>query len=212
MALNNLTREEAAERARLISRVTYRIAIDLADGRDPEAQTFGCDAEIEFACAAPGAGGPPFTFIEYLAPSVERMELNGTELPASAFDGGRIRLEGLRSQNRLRVVGRSAYQHTGVGMHRFVDPVDNAVYLYTDSEPYDVHRVYPCFDQPDLKATFELSVRAPAGWHVSANGPPVEVPDPATGGWWRFARTAPLSTYISAIVAGDYHVVNSRHG
>ncbi|HLJ07083.1 MAG TPA: aminopeptidase N, partial [Acidimicrobiia bacterium] len=155
---------------------------------------------------------PPFTFIEYLAPSVERMELNGTELPASAFDGGRIRLDGLRSQNRLRVVGRSAYQHTGVGMHRFVDPVDNAVYLYTDSEPYDVHRVYPCFDQPDLKAIFELSVRAPAGWHVSANGPPVEVPDPATGGWWRFARTAPLSTYISAIVAGDYHVVNSRHG
>ncbi|HWD08191.1 MAG TPA: aminopeptidase N [Actinomycetota bacterium] len=212
MALNNLTRREAADRARLISRVAYRIALDLAGGRDPQAETFGCDAEIDFACAAPASGDLPSTFIEYLGATVERVELNGTELPASSVGGGRIRLDGLQAENHLRVIGRSAYQHTGVGMHRFVDPVDKAVYLYTDSEPYDVHRVYPCFDQPDLKATFEVSVRAPAGWHVSANGPAVAVPDPGTGGWWRFARTAPLSTYISAVVAGDYHVVRSRHG
>src|SRR5206468_6305316 len=95
---------------------------------------------------------------------------------------------------------------------RFVDPVDDAVYCHTDAEPYDIHRVYPCFDQPDLKGTFEFSVRAPAGWHVSSNSAPTHIPAPATGGWWQFAPTPKMSTYITAVVAGNFHVVNDRHG
>jgi len=140
------------------------------------------------------------------------MELNGEDLPPDAFDGARIRLRGLAATNTLRVRGRAAYHHDGVGMHRFVDPVDGGVYLYTDAEPYDIHRVYPCFDQPDLKATFELSVLAPAGWHVASNAPATHVPDPGAGGWWRFARTPPLSTYVTVVVAGQYHVLTGRSG
>ena len=208
MAANNLTREEAGRRARLLSEIAYRISLDLHEGSNPEAQTFGCNTEISFTCASPGAD----TFLEYLAPSVEQVTLNGEPLPPDAFDGERIRLRGLAAANTVRVVGRSAYQHTGVGMHRFVDPVDGAVYLYTDSEPYDIHRVFPCFDQPDLKATIELSVLAPAGWHVSANGRATEVPPANAAGWWRFAPTVALSTYITAVVAGPYHVVTDRHG
>jgi aminopeptidase N len=207
MTANNLTRVEAAERARLISGVTYRIALDLSAATDPASEDFGCDTEIEFTCATPEAG----TFIEYLAPGIEQAVLNGKPLPPEAFDGERLALSGLEATNHLRVVGRSAYSHTGVGMHRFVDPVDGAVYLYTDSEPYDIHRVYPCFDQPDLKARLTLAVTAPAGWHVSANARAVEVPG-EEGGLWRFAETEPLSTYITAVVAGDYHVVTDRRG
>jgi aminopeptidase N len=208
VAVNNLTRSEAAERARLLSGLTYQITLDLSDGAAATPESFGCQANVTFHCAEPGAG----TFIEYLAPAVEHMVLNGEELPPSAFDGERIQLPALRAANTLEVRGRSAFQHTGVGMHRFVDPVDGAVYCYTDSEPYDVHRVYPCFDQPDLKGRFAFAVRAPAGWYVAANGPAIESPDRAAGGWWRFAATPPLSTYISAIVAGEYHVVSDRHG
>ena len=204
MPANNLTRQEAAQRSRLISGVSYRIALDLDSGDE----TFGCQTGIEFTCATPGAE----TFIEYLAPRVEQIELNGQPLGLEAFDGERIRLSGLAARNSLVVNGRSAYSHTGVGMHRFTDPADQAVYAYTDSEPYDIHRVYPCFDQPDLKATISLAVRVPAGWVVSANGAPTEVPDPHQGGWWRFAETPPLSTYISAVVAGQYHRVSDRHG
>src|SRR5205807_7136543 len=128
------------------------------------------------------------------------------------FDGHRIRLAGLEKNNVLKVKGRSAFHHDGVGMHRFVDPVDGAVYCHTDAEPYDIHRVYPCFDQPDLKGTFEFSVRAPAGWHASSNSPATHVPNPATGGWWQFARTPKMSTYITAVVAGNFHVVKEHHG
>ena len=203
MPPNNLTRQEASERAGLIAGVAYGIRLDI----DGDAETFGCDTEVAFDCAAPGSS----TFLEYLGASVESITLNGAPVALDAFDGGRIHLSGLAASNTLHVVGRSDYQHEGVGMHRFVDPVDRAVYCYTDSEPYDIHRVYPCFDQPDIKATIDLAVRAPAGWHVSANGAALEVPDPAAGGWWRFAKTPPISTYITAVVAGEYHVVRDRH-
>jgi aminopeptidase N len=181
------------------------VSLDLLDA---DAETFGCMAEIRFDCSTPGAE----TFVEYIAPNVTSLELNGQPLGRDAFDGQRIRLAGVERTNVLKVEGRSAFGHDGVGMHRFVDPVDAAVYCHTDAEPYDIHRVYPCFDQPDLKATFEFSVRAPAGWHVSSNSAPIHVPDPATGGWWRFARTPRMSTYITAVVAGHYHVVVDRHG
>ncbi|HEX9236408.1 MAG TPA: aminopeptidase N, partial [Actinomycetota bacterium] len=108
--------------------------------------TFGCDTEIRFACSTPGSG----TFVEFLAASVERIELNGVEVGLDAFEEGRIHLRDLAVDNVLRVVGRPEYHRDGVGMHRFIDPVDGTVYLYTDAEPYDIHRVYPCFDQPDL--------------------------------------------------------------
>jgi aminopeptidase N len=205
---NNLTREEASERARLISGVQYRILLELDGDPGPEPGTFGCDTEIRFDCSAPGAE----SFVEFLAPSVEHIELNGQVLGPDAFDGGRIHLKELAAHNRLRVVGRAGYQRDGVGMHRFVDPVDGAVYLHTDAEPYDIHRVYPCFDQPDVKATFEISARVPAGWHVASNAPAIQVPDPGTGGWWHFAPTPLLSTYITVVVAGQYHVVTDHQG
>jgi aminopeptidase N len=202
---NNLTRHEASERAGLISRPAYLVSLDLLDA---DADTFGCMTEIAFDCTTAGAE----TFVEYLAPTVTRLELNGHAVSPDAFDGNRIRLTGLEHNNVLKVAGRSAFHHDGVGMHRFVDPVDGAVYCHTDAEPYDIHRVYPCFDQPDLKGTFEFSVRAPAGWHVSSNSPATHVPNPATGGWWQFARTPKMSTYITAVVAGNFHVVTARHG
>ncbi|MCW3037348.1 MAG: aminopeptidase [Actinobacteria bacterium] len=205
MSLNNLTRHEASERAGLISGPAYLVSLDLLDA---DAETFGCMTEIVFDCSSPGSE----SFVEYFAPVVTSIELNGRPVGLEAFDGHRIRLTGLEKNNVLKVKGRSAFQHDGVGMHRFVDPVDGAVYCHTDAEPYDIHRVYPCFDQPDLKGTFEFSVRAAAGWHVSSNGPATHVPDPATGGWWQFARTPKMSTYITAVVAGNFHVVNDRHG
>ena len=215
MSPNNLTRREASERAALIGAVSYAVSLDLDDDRDREGAggqgagpaTFGCVTEIRFDCAEPGAE----TFAEYIAPAVEEVVLNGQPLPASAYDGGRIRLSGLEATNTLRVVGRSAYHHDGVGMHRFVDPVDGCVYCHTDAEPYDIHRVYPCFDQPDIKASFEVAVRTPPGWVVASNGPATEAPDPAVGGWWRFSPTPPISTYITAVVAGHYERVRDRH-
>ncbi|MGH2704953.1 MAG: aminopeptidase N [Actinomycetota bacterium] len=201
MHLGNLTRQEAQERSRLISGARYRIHLDLTGGDE----TYGCVATIAFTCSRPGSE----TFLEYAAPSVESIELNGAPVSTGAFDGARIKLEGVAEQNEVRIRSSSAYGNTGSGMHRFVDPSDGAVYLYSDAEPYDVHRVFPCFDQPDVKGSFELSIRAPAGWEVVSNGALAERPDGE--GLWRFEPTPSIPSYIVAVIAGPYHVVRERH-
>jgi aminopeptidase N len=201
-----LTRDEAQARARLLSGVRYQVELDLTG---PSSELFGSVAMVRFACAEPGAS----TFIDLGARSVEAMELNGRSLPADAFAGGRVRLDGLAAANRLRIAATYAYEHSDVGLHRFEDPVDGNVYVYNHFEPYAA-RVFACFDQPDLKAEFELAVCAPAGWRVLSNGAPVGEPEALPGGTvrWAFEPTRPIPTYVMVVVAGPWHGVTRRHG
>jgi aminopeptidase N len=201
---NNLTRAEAAARAGLVSDVRYDVDLDLA-GDDPD--TYRSTTTVRFRCAEPGAS----VFLDLIAPSVEAIEHNGRPVPPSAFDGGRIHLDDLAAENQVRVAATPAYGRTGVGLHRFEDPVDGRVYVYNHFEPY-AHRIFPCFDQPDLKGVFVLSVLAPAGWQVVSNA--ALAGEPAGHGpvRWSFAPTPPVPTYITAVVAGPWHVVRDRHG
>jgi aminopeptidase N len=120
-----------------------------------------------------------------------------------------VRLPGLQARNEVRVVARVAYSRTGQGIHRFVDPVDDRVYTYTDFEPFDAHRAFACFDQPDIKAEFTFDVVAPASWIVVSNmpqdGEPIESDD-ASSRRWRFETTPRMSAYITAVAAGEYHM------
>jgi aminopeptidase N len=194
-----LTRDEARARARLISGVAYDIALRL----DGQGDTFESTAVIDFACARPGAG----SFIDLEAPAMVNAELNGSAIGAEHFNGSRIELAGLAEQNRLVVTARCAYEHTGVGLHRFHDPVDGAVYLHSHLEPFDAHRIFACFDQPDLKAGIALQVEAPEEWEVLANGKEVA----RDGRRRHFATTMPISTYLFATVCGPFHAVRDRH-
>ncbi|HLF40112.1 MAG TPA: aminopeptidase N [Acidimicrobiia bacterium] len=205
MADNNLTRDEARSRAGLVSHVAYDVTLDLRSD-----ETFRSETKITFRGAEPGTS----TFLDLAARRVDLAELNGRSLPAGAFDpeAGRLMVDGLAAENELVVVADCAYEHTGVGLHRFVDPVDGAVYLHTQFEPFDAHRVFACFDQPDLKATCAIAVDAPAGWEVVSNGGAVSRPEDGRDGRWRFATTPRMSTYLAAIVAGPYHQVHRRHG
>ena len=202
---NNLTRDEARDRAQLLTVDSYQIELDLT-GSD---ETFTSAATVMFSCARPGAT----TFIELTAPSVTKVTLNGRPLPSDSFDGDRIALPELDARNELRVTAQCAYSRTGEGLHRFTDPADGGVYCYTDFEPYDAHRVYACFDQPDLKATFDLTVLAPEGWQVISNAAPDAVAEPAATGItrWHFPAGPVMSTYITAIVAGPYYAVTHVH-
>jgi len=134
--------------------------------------------------------------------------LNGRALPASAFAEGRIALDGLAAENRLEVHATARYMRDGTGLHRFRDPVDGRYYLHTQFESNDAHRVYACFDQPDLKATFTFAVRAPDDWVVVSNTTPTSRED----GLWIFPPTKKMSTYITAIVTGQYAEWHSQHG
>ena len=104
------------------------------------------------------------------------------------------------------------YTNTGEGLHRFVDPVDDAVYLYSQFETADAKRLFACFDQPDLKARFTMTVTAPADWQVVSNGATTSTePGPGGATVHRFATTEPMSTYVTALVAGPYYVVRDHH-
>src|SRR5687768_10327504 len=204
MAETNLKRNEARDRARLISDCSYSVALDLRGD-----ETFRSETRLRFRAAEPGST----TFLNLVARGVESATLNGRALPAGAFDPdtSRLVIDGLATENDLVVVADCAYEHTGVGLHRFVDPVDGSVYLHTQFEPFDAHRVFPCFDQPDLKGTFAFEVEAPAGWEVVSNGAVTARPADSAAGRWRFATTEKMSTYITALVAGPYHFVHRTH-
>jgi aminopeptidase N len=202
---SNLTRDEARARAELITVESYQIQLDLSGSE----ATFGSVSTVRFSCTRPGAA----TFLELTAPAVTRITLNGQEVDLAAFAGDRIALTGLAERNELRVVAQCAYSRTGEGMHRFTDPADGGVYLYTDLEPFDAHRVYACFDQPDLKASFEFTVITPEGWKVISNAVPDVIAEPAGPGIarWHFPAGPVMSTYITAIAAGRYAEVTAVH-
>jgi aminopeptidase N len=202
---SNLTRDEARERARLLNVESYRVELDLSGGD----LTFGSVTTVSFACASPEAS----TFIDLSAPAVREITLNGSPVAPENFDGNRIKLDGLAASNELRVSAQCSYSRTGEGLHRFTDPADDGVYMYSDLETFDAHQIYACFDQPDLKASFQFEITAREGWEVISNMAPSAAPVAAPGATarWSFPPTPVLSTYITAVAAGPYHVVRAEH-
>ncbi|MBA3742692.1 aminopeptidase N, partial [Sporichthya sp.] len=207
----NLTRDEAAARAAAVDVHAYAVELDLTADATGDDSTYRSTTVVQFD----GLGQENGTFLDLIAPSVVEITLNGRELdPAAHFDGTRVNLPEIAGENTLRVVANCAYMNTGEGLHRFRDPVDKGTYLYTQFEVADAKRVFACFDQPDLKATFQLTVLAPAQWEVFSNAEtpaPRPVPGRDDAAVWAFPATPRMSTYIAALVAGDYEVVRSEY-
>lgn len=197
MALPNLTREQAVERASLITVASYQIDLDLTDSHGgPGERTFRSVTTVVFDALA-GAD----TVIDIAADTVRGATLNGRDLDVSGYDESTgIELRGLADRNVVVVDADCRYSNTGEGLHRFVDPVDNETYLYSQFETADAKRMFACFDQPDLKATFDVRVTAPRHWKVISNGASVSVTD----GLHTFATTPRMSTYLVALIAGPY--------
>ncbi|HTN57845.1 MAG TPA: aminopeptidase N [Protaetiibacter sp.] len=198
----NLTRLEAQERKNTVETESYDIELDLTTGPT----TFRSVTTVRFTASAGES-----TFIDAITAEVHSVSLNGTELGAGVADGARIALENLAADNELVVVADFAYTNTGEGLHRFVDPVDGEVYLYSQFEVPDSRRVFAVFEQPDLKATFRFTITAPEAWQVVSNSPTPQ-PEPLGDGSavWHFEPTPRISSYITAIVAGPYEVVRSE--
>lgn len=199
----NLTRIEAQERRATVETHAYDIALDLTTGDE----VFASRSVIRFAATA-GAS----TFVDLIARGIREITLNGRPLdPAAVYEDSRIALDGLTDENELVVVADCEYTNTGEGLHRFVDPVDGEVYLYSQFEVPDSRRVFAVFEQPDLKARFRFTVTAPAAWKVVSNSPTPE-PEPTGDGvaTWAFEPTPRISSYITALVAGPYEEVFSE--
>ncbi|WP_022899672.1 aminopeptidase N [Humibacter albus] len=197
----NLTRIEAAERAALISTHSYVVDIDVTtpEGGVRE-ETFHSRSTVRFSARAGSS-----TFIDAITKNVRSITLNGRELdPAVVSDGVRIQLDGLDDENELIVDADMLFTNTGEGLHRFVDPVDGEVYLYTQFEVPDSRRMFAVFEQPDLKATFRFTVTTPAGWAVVSNSPEASVSESGAVKTTVFEDTPMISSYITALIAGPY--------
>ena len=212
----NITREEAAQRAAALTVDAYEVSLDLARG----AERFAVTSTVTFAASEDAVGSS--TWIDWVATTAPRaVTLNGERLDVADFDGARVAVGPLAAQNTLVVEAEGDYSTTGEGLHRFVDPVDQEVYLYTQFEVPDSRRMFPVFEQPDLKASFAFRVTAPAHWAVVSNQPEaarrslgrVENEDNLGGvdaAVWEFAPTPRISSYITALVAGPYRSTHSE--
>jgi aminopeptidase N len=201
VALPNLTREQAVERAALVTVDSYRIVLDLTEGDGkPGERTFGSVTTVEFDALA-GAD----TYIDIAADSIRSATLNGRAIDVSCYDESTgIPLAGLDGHNIVVVDADCSYSNTGEGLHRFVDPVDGEAYLYSQFETADAKRMFACFDQPDLKATFDVTVTVPSHWEVISNGATFSVEDDGPAKRHTFAATPRMSTYLAALIAGPY--------
>ncbi len=199
----NLTRDEAIERSASLTVSHYDVALDLTTSET----TFASTTTVAFS-AREGSS----SFIDAVTDTVHQVTLNGVDLdPAEVSDGVRIQLPGLAAENVLTVRADALYMNTGEGLHRFVDPVDGEVYLYSQFEVPDSRRMFAVFEQPDQKATFTFHITAPAHWDVISNSP-TPAPEAAGEGKsvWHFEPTLTMSSYITALIAGPYECVRSE--
>lgn len=200
MAPPNLTREQAEQRAADLEVQSYAIELDLSGGDGSATETFGSTTTVRFRSARVGAT----SWIDLLG-RVRGAELNGAELDVSGYEESEgLRLPDLAEQNELTVRADCWYTNTGEGLHRFVDPVDGGAYLYSQFETADAKRMFACFDQPDLKATYQITVTAPSSWKVVSNAGGTVADSSGETRRHVFDTTQPISTYLVALVAGPY--------
>lgn len=197
-----LTRDEAQTRSRLLDVHRYQIDLDLTRGDE----LFDSRTVIHFTVRADRRATD--TFVELKPEELREAVLDGHALDLDTFDENRLPLTGLTAgEHELRIDAVMRYSRTGEGMHRFTDPTDGETYVYTQLALDDCKRVFPAFDQPDLKAVFELTVKAPEDWTVIANG----ITEQQEDGTWRAAPTPLISTYLVAVAAGPWHTVRTEH-
>jgi aminopeptidase N len=199
-----LTKEYAAYRTTLVSKVRYNLHVSL-DTRD----TFAADLALGFQLAAV----KPLT-LDFNRGVIDKFTVNGTVIPAG-FSGNFLSLpaENLRKgKNAVTIVYHAPYSSTGDGFYRFRDAEDGRIYLYTNFEPYGANRLLPCFDQPDLKGVFRLTVEAPADWQVISAARETRTVKNKNQRTWTFPATPPLSTYNFSLIAGPYAVWTGKAG
>ena len=205
MQIAEITQQETADRAALLRVDSYDVQLDLTQGDE----VFRSVSSIRFGCTRPGAD----SYLDLVAAAVHEITLNGRPIdPASGYAAGRIALDDLAEQNELRVVADCSYTSDAAGLLRTVDSADGRVYTASHFEPAEARRVYANFEQPDLKAQFTFHVTVPAEWTVLSNQPaPVPVPAGDGTAVWHFPETPRMSTYLTVIVAGEYHVIRDAH-
>jgi aminopeptidase N len=198
-AVKGLSQEAATARASWVSKVHY----DLQFALSAEDKHFTGVSTLNFTLKNLVR---PLT-IDFNGGDVRKVEVNGKDIAIDYNDMFiTIPVETLKNgRNKVVVAFAHPYSDSGAGLYRFKDPADNRTYLYSDFEPYDANRLFPCFDQPDLKATYAVDVIAPQAWKVITSNHASKVTQAAPGKRrWIFPKSEKFSTYIFSLHAGPY--------
>ncbi|HEU0013174.1 MAG TPA: hypothetical protein VFQ45_05795, partial [Longimicrobium sp.] len=195
--------ELARRRAATLSDVRYRLELD-----------------VTAADSAPGTVAVTFQrradagdlVLDFRGPRLGGVSANGRAVPDAEWRNGHVRVPAryLRGgENRVEAAFTARIAAAGASIIRFVDSTDGSPYLYTLLVPADANQLFPCFDQPDLKARFRTSLIAPAGWKVLSNGPLESSETHGAAVRSTFAETEPISTYLAAFAAGPWRTWRS---
>ncbi|MEX1908799.1 aminopeptidase N [Janibacter sp. Y6] len=193
----SLTLAEARARADLLQVTDMEVDLDLDQG----AEHFGSVTRLHLRASGDGQ-----TFVDVDPVSLHAIRLDGVELDVALQAERRYPLTLTAGDHVVEVEATMAFSHDGEGLHRATDPADGQDYVYghlfLDAAP----TVFACVDQPDLKAPYTMTVRAPQGWSVIGNGRATLVE-----GVWHLRRTQPLATYFVSVCAGPYASVTAEH-
>ncbi|HMQ09666.1 MAG TPA: aminopeptidase N [Oligoflexia bacterium] len=194
----NLSQTYAEFRSKHISNVSYNLSFDLSHGKEK----FSGISSIHFEYKPQSQ---PVT-IDFVGGTVKSVKINEQGYQAN-YNGNFLSIDPAQlneGENTIEITFEHAYSNDGAGLYRFEDTEDNTSYIYSNFEPYDANKMFPCFDQPDLKASYELDVVAPKSWQVISAAQETEVKAKGDVKHWHFPKTKRFSTYIFPLHAGDY--------
>ena len=117
-----------------------------------------------------------------------------------------------KGRNTVVIDYERLHSTNGEGLHRMVDPADGRVYTYSHFEPVAAQQMFAVFDQPDLKASYTVSVTAPRDWHVVTTTRETKVDERGANRHWTFKTTKRLSPYNFSLHAGPYQVWEDNSG
>ena len=203
-----LSESDAATRSKNISNVEYHLDLNLPGGAS---DTYSGTLEATFTIET-----NPETFLDFTGFEITTLILNGRIIADPSWNGHRLLIGArdglLTGVNTIRLEYINEYDHTGDGFHQFIDPEDDQEYVYSNFEPYSAHRLFPCFDQPNIKAQYKLSVECPSDWTLIGNSKTDSIND-IGGGRTRhnFEQTKLFSTYLFALVGGPYQKFESQY-
>jgi len=203
----NLTQTEAMLRAQIISDVKYQLAVEM----DNASETFHGTAQIEFS----RKDSPHDLFLDLKnGAKIEKFEMNGKAYTPVFMQHRVILPQAMLAvgANKVVIAYTQSYDHNGRGLNRFVDPEDKRVYFHSQFEAYDAHQMFPCFDQPDIKATMRMTVTAPKAWEVISTTRETSKKVSGDNAIWTFAETPKISTYLFSLHAGPFAKWESKAG
>ncbi len=199
-----LSHQEAVFRKSKLSQIHYRLEFDFTK----LSEQFVGSTEIDFKYNPKG---------EDL-----RVDFHGGEILSTKINNKKIKLKYnghfflipndhlKEGKNVIQISYKKNFSKDGSGLYKFVDPVDKRVYLYSDLQPFDANKIFPMFDQPNLKASYEMRVTARHDWHVVTSVLEEKKVKTKENTTWIFPTSEKFSTYIWSLHAGPYYVFTDK--